>query len=139
MAGVIGVIVGMILFHGWKWILGKGGSLIISVIWLASTLFFGLSTLAPTFPIGWFKGMTCTSGTFLLLAVFFLSFFLAKAGIESATNSKAKGWVGGILAMLMATSFLGVWFICSAMYSANRSGTFNGRYEQDVHLQKSST
>lgn len=132
MHGIIGVFIGLILFHGWKWILGKAAGLTISMIWLVTTLFFALSTLAPLFPIEIFKGMSCTTGTFTFLAVVLLPFFLAKAGIQSSTNSKGKGWVGGILAMLMTTSFLGVWFISSALNSGKQPDQLHENYEQEV-------
>ena len=121
MHGIIGVVIGLILYHGWKWIFGKGASLAISFTWLIATLFFGLSNLAPSFPVDWFKGMSWTTGIFTFLGIVFLPFFLAKGGIQSSTQSKAKGWAGGLLTMLMVTSFLGVWFLMSAMNSVKSS------------------
>jgi hypothetical protein len=113
----IGVILGLLLRLGLQWIFGKGWGLFLTFLWLCIFLFFGLSTLAPTFPASLFKDISCTVATFAILGIIVVPFLLAKVAIQESTGSKAKGWLGGFLFCMMTTSIIVVWGIVSSFHN----------------------
>lgn len=117
MVGVVAVISAILLRMGLQWVLGKKMGTIITVLWTVLVVFFSLFKMAPPFPIGIFRGLSCTVSTFILIGVVIAPFIIAKIAIQSATGETAKSWFGGFLFCVMTVYFLGVWALASALSS----------------------
>ena len=116
----IGVIAAFLIRIGLQWIFGKGWGLYLAFLWLAAFVFFGLSKVAPLFPIELFKGASYTAGTFSVIGIIFVPLIIAKIAIQESTQNKAKAWVGGFLFCFMSLSVVSMWFLMSVLDHASR-------------------
>lgn len=113
MVGVISVVGAILLRMGLQWVLGKKLGTVITVLWTILVIFFSLFKMAPPFPIGIFKGMSCTTATFILIGIVVAPFVIAKIAIQGSTGETAKAWLGGFLFCVMTVYFVGVWALSS--------------------------
>lgn len=109
-----GFVVALILRIGLQWVFGKVWSNVLVFSWLGIFFSLAFNKSVPRFPSAFFQEAGCGMGGLMLLGSIVLPMIGAKLGIQSATNSGAKAWIGSLLIGFMLLALLAIWFLAAS-------------------------